>query len=92
MPDRTISILSISCAALVAVYIGLVVVTISFAAWQTDLAGTERATESHIAELEDQYYATMARLSAMDPASEGLTLPAHVHYAVAASAPTLTLR
>ncbi len=92
MPDRTISSLGALVAVLVLAYLGLVVTTVSFAAWQTDLAVSAQDTESSIGSLEGQYYAQVGRLAATDPASLGLSKPSHVSYAVAATAPTLTLR
>ncbi len=92
MPDRTISVLAASCGALIALYIGLVVTTVSYAAWQTDLAAAMRNTDANIASLESQYYAQVARLDSVDPASIGLVTPSSVKYAVMVSGPTLTLR
>lgn len=92
MPDRTISILGWSCAALGAAYLTLVIVTVSMAAWQTELAVSVHETEGDIAELESRYYDAVALIDTADPASLGLVAPANVTYAVKAPAPSLSRR
>ncbi len=92
MPDRTISILSIAAGALVAVYVVLVITTVTFAAWQTDLALTARDAESTIGDLETKYYEQVGVLAATDPRSMNLGKPAAVTYATEAQAPALSLR
>lgn len=92
MPDRTISVLSIAAGALVAVYVVLVVTTVTFAAWQTELALTARDAESTIGNLETRYYGAVGALSATDPGSMNLGKPLAVSYATEAPAPTLSLR
>lgn len=92
MPDRTISILSILCGGLVAVYLVLVVITVSFAAYRTDLASAVRDTEDAIGSLEREYYAAIDRIGETDPGTLGLVKPHAVTYAKSAEAPALSLR
>jgi hypothetical protein len=92
MPDRTISILGYAAAALVAAYLVLVVVTVSLATYQTDLAVLVHETEAQISTLETKYYATVERIDDTSPSSVGLVKPAHVTYAMKAQAPSLSLR
>ena len=92
MPDRAISILSCASAALVAGYLMLVVVTVTLAAWQTNLAVSVHETEQEIARLEARYYAMVAEIDRTDPSALGLTKPANVIYAAASAAPAVSLR
>lgn len=92
MPDRTISFLSIIAGACACAYVGLVVVTVTFAAVQTELALSVRDTESKIGVLEMHYYSQVGELAATDPHSMNLAKPALVSYAVLAEAPSLSLR
>lgn len=92
MPDRTISLLSYAIGALVAAYLTLVVVTVSMAAWQTNLAMQVHETESDIARLEARYYDMVAQIDRTDPGSLGLVAPSKVTYASSQAAPTVTLR
>ncbi|MBU2103405.1 hypothetical protein KKD81_00960 [Patescibacteria group bacterium] len=92
MPDRTISILGYSCAALVVAYLALIIVTVSLAAWQTDLAVEVHVTEGKIAQLENTYYAMVSEIDAANPSSLGLVAPSSVSYAVKAPAPALSRR
>lgn len=80
MSDRIIPVLSLSCGALVTLYVGLVVTTISFATWQTQAVNSVRVTESSIGNLEANYYTTVNRISALDPATMGFVSPAQVEY------------
>jgi hypothetical protein len=91
VPDRIVPVLGIAAVALVAVYLTLVIVTIFFAAWQTQLARTIEDTRSSIPALEDAYYDAIAKIDATDPYSVGLVAPAKVHYVVAARPTGLTL-
>ncbi|MFA9263077.1 MAG: hypothetical protein ACEQSB_07095 [Undibacterium sp.] len=91
-PDRTISILGYSAGTLVALYLGLIVVTVSMAAWQTNLAMEVHETEASIARLEAKYYDTVARIDQTDPSSLGLMKPAKVTYAAKQVAPSVSLR
>ncbi|HEX5774823.1 MAG TPA: hypothetical protein VFY28_02590 [Candidatus Paceibacterota bacterium] len=84
MPDRTISILSYAASGLVIVYVGLVIATVSFAAWRTDLAEAVRDTENRVSVLEREYYDTVERIGRTDPASLGLVKPRAVTYAAMA--------
>lgn len=81
MPDRTLSILSYTASSLVVAYLVLMVATVSFAAWRTDLAEAVRDTENAISTLERDYYDTIERVGATDPASLGLVKPRAVTYA-----------
>lgn len=92
MPDRTISFLSYVAGALLCSYIALVVVTVTYAAIQTDLALTMRDTESAISMVETEYYAQVSQLSATDPSTMQLGKPRMVTYATLLQAPSLTLR
>ena len=92
MPDRTISILGYSSAALIVGYLALVVVTVSLAAWQTNLAVSVHETEQEIARLEGRYYAMVAQIDRTDPGAFGLAKPANVTYAAKAVAPSVSLR
>ena len=92
MPNRTVSILGYACGALVASYLVLVVVTVSMAAWQTNLAMEVHETEADIARLEARYYAMVAQIDRTDPGALGLVAPARVMYATTAAAPSVTLR
>lgn len=73
-------------------YIGLVIVTVTFAAIQTDLALAVRDTETEIGMIETQYYVQVGALAAVDPASLDLRKPSVVTYATLAQAPSLSLR
>ncbi len=90
MPDRTITVLSFTAAAIFALYIVLVIVTITFATVQTSLASSVRSTEGSIAQLETTYYASITKDNASSPASAGLVAPVDVEYAVAKPAQGLS--
>lgn len=92
MPNRTIPVLGYSIAALIATYLVLVVVTVTLAAWQTNLAMEVHETEQEIARLESRYYAMVAEIDRTDPGVRGLVKPAAVTYAASASAPAFSLR
>lgn len=92
MPDRTVSILGYACGALVAGYLALIVVTVSMAAWQTNLAMEVHETEADIARLESRYYDMVAQIDQTDPGSLGLVAPTRVMYATTQTAPSVTLR
>lgn len=92
MPDRTISILGYSTVALIVAYLALVIVTVSLAAWQTDLAVAVHEVEGDIQELEKTYYDTVARLDSTDPGTVGLVAPTAVRYAAKIAAPAVSFR
>lgn len=92
MPSRTIPFLSYTAAALIAVYLVLVVVTVTLAAVQTNLAVEVNEAEQDIVRLESRYYAMVAEIDRVDPGSRGLMKPEGTTYAVSAAAPTVTLR
>jgi hypothetical protein len=80
MSDRLTPTLGIVCAALVTSYVGLMVTTIFFAAWQTQAVSAVRTTESAIGNLEANYYETVNRLGALNPSTLGYVAPAQVEY------------
>lgn len=90
MPDRTIFVLGSVAAALTVVYIGLMITTIFFAAWQTQLARGIDDSRSRIQALETRYYGAISKLDSTDPGSVGLVAPSKVEYVVAARMPGLT--
>lgn len=92
MPSRTIPTLSFALSILVFAYLSLMVVTVSLAAWRTDLAAQVNDAEDAIALLERDYYASVERIGAADPAAHGLAKPARVTYAAMAEAPAVTKR
>lgn len=92
MPNATISFLGYAAAVLLTAYLALVVVTVSLAAWQTNLAVQIHETESELGRLEARYYDLIATIDRTDPATFGLTKPMSVSYAATASAPVMTLR
>lgn len=92
MPSRTIPVLGYACCALLAGYLALVVVTVSMAAWQTNLAVEVYETEQDIARLESRYYAMVAQIDQTSPASRGLQKPVRVTYAAESPAPAFSLR
>lgn len=92
MPSRTISILGFSSAALVVAYLAIMIVTVSLAAWQTDLAMEAHETEQEIGRLERAYYDRVAEIDAKHPSELGLGKPVRVTYAAKAQVPAVTLR
>ncbi|MBU0749958.1 hypothetical protein KKH15_00380 [Patescibacteria group bacterium] len=82
MPSRTITTLSYFTGALLALYLVLVVATVSFAAWQTELAHSVRETEIAIGELETQYYKAIGRINDMNPLEAGFVAPSRIGYVV----------
>lgn len=92
MPDRTISILSLTAGSLVLTYLALMVTTVSMAAWRTDLAAQVRDAENAIVVLEHEYYEAIERVSATNPAAVGLVKPVGVTYAAMVTAPSLSRR
>ncbi|MES2668620.1 MAG: hypothetical protein V4644_02950 [Patescibacteria group bacterium] len=92
MPDRIVTTLGYTAAALVAVYLVLVVVTVSMASWQTNLAMEVHETEAAIASLESRYYDMVKVIDQTDPSALGLEAPERVMYATSQAAPVFTLR
>ncbi|MEK7101168.1 MAG: hypothetical protein AAB921_03665 [Patescibacteria group bacterium] len=92
MPDKTISFLSAIVGGCVVTYIALVIVTVTFAAVQTDLALSVRDTETEIGMIETSYYEQVGALAAVDPSTMNLHKPHAVTYATLAQAPSLSLR
>ncbi|HRH24483.1 MAG TPA: hypothetical protein PK109_02760 [Candidatus Paceibacterota bacterium] len=91
MPHKTIPILGFSCALLFAGYIVLVIATVFFATWETELASSASLTESRIAALETEYFDAIATLSETNVASAGYNHPERVEYVAANGKPTFTL-
>lgn len=90
IPVKTIPLLMVVAGALVATYVALIMSTIMFAAWQTQLATNMDDTRADIARLETKYYAQITSLDGMDPASKGLVKPGNVAYVTASKTPGLT--
>lgn len=90
IPNRIVPVLAVACCALVAVYIVLVVTTIFFAAWETQLARSIEESRASIQGLEDEYYDAIARIDATDPSSLGLVAPRKVEYVAATRVPGLS--
>ncbi len=92
MPNQTVACLGYASAVLVATYLVLIVVTVSMAAWQTNLAMEVHETEADIARLESRYYDMVAQIDRTNPESLGLVAPTRVMYATSAAIPAVTLR
>ncbi len=92
MPKLTLPVLGYSAAALIATYLVLIVVTVSMAAWQTNLAMEVHETEADIARLESRYYDMVAQIDRTDPATRGLVAPKAISYATTQAAPAFSLR
>lgn len=90
MPDRTNFLLGAIAAALAVIYIAIMITTIFFAAWQTQLARGIDDTRSRIQALETRYYSEIAKLDSTDPGSVGLVAPSKIEYVVAARTSGLT--
>jgi hypothetical protein len=84
MPDRTNFILGLAAGALAVIYVGIMITTIIFASWQTQLARGIDDSRSRIQSLEDDYYHAIAKLDNTDPHSVGLVAPSKVEYVTAA--------
>jgi len=90
VPDRLVPMLVSGVAALAGIYVVLMVTTIFFATLQTKLASSIGDTRASIERLESQYYATIARIDATDPASIGLVAPRQITYVTEARDTNLT--
>lgn len=90
LPDRLVPALGAVAVLLTALYITLVITTIFFAAWQTQLARGIDDSRVAIQRLEGRYYAAITAIDATDPSSLGLVTPAHVEYVAASGVPGLT--
>ena len=91
MPNKIIPILGLSCAAVFAGYIVLVIATVFFATWETELASSASLAESRIAALEAEYFDAIAVVSTTNVASAGYHAPERVEYVAANGNPTFTL-
>lgn len=90
LPDRLVPLLAVAAGVLTFVYVALMLTTIFFAAWQTQLARGIDDSRARIHELEGQYYAAIARIDSTDPLAVGLVAPSKIHYVTAARMPGLT--
>lgn len=90
MPDRTVTFLIFTACGIFALYLVMVVITVSYAAVQTSLAADVRATEGTIATLEATYYDAIAHQNGTSPSELGLVAPAQVLYATEKPAAGLT--
>lgn len=91
MPSNLLTYLSASFAAIVGVYLLLVIGTVYLASAQTVLLGQVSDKEGSIGALEARYYSAIAELNDVNPASEGFVTPKDKRYARAAETPALTL-
>lgn len=91
MPNRLLPILRTTFFTLIAVYVVLMISTVSFAAHETDLREAIRYTEASIATLESRYFDAADELTKTDPALLGLGAPVGKRYAREADAPVLSL-
>lgn len=82
MRNRIKLTLSYCAAGLFAVYLTLIVATVYFATWQTELAHSIRETEMAIGELETSYYKAISQLNGVDPYSVGFVTPSTIGYVV----------
>ena len=90
LPNRLVPALGMIAFLLAAIYVALMITTIFFAAWQTQLARGIDDSRVAIERLETQYYVAIARIDATDPYSLGLVAPTRVEYVVASRVPGLT--
>ncbi len=90
LPSRTLMVLSIACAVVFSVYVLLVLTTVYFASYKTELATDIRAQEARMVTLETEYYAAVGRLTASDPETHGFVSPTQVRYVSAGGAPVFT--
>ncbi len=90
MPPKSIAILSLSCGAVFAAYLALIVATVFFATWQSGLSAAARDSEARIAALETEYFAAIDALQATDLSHVGLHEPTKVEYVAANGTPAVT--
>lgn len=90
MSNRLVPILSLLCGVVCSAYIVLVIATIFFATWQTELSLSVRTTESRISVLETEYYDAITKLNTTNVASAGFIAPIQVEYVSASGKPTVT--
>lgn len=84
MPNRAIPVLASVAVLLFVAYVGLVITTISFAAWQSQTASAIGEREERIADLEERYFEEVRRITSADPSTYGLSRPVAVRYVTAA--------
>lgn len=90
LPSRIIRHLAIACGAAFAAYVALVLATVYFASYATELAGEIREREAAIVALETEYYDAVGRLTASDPSALGFVTPSAVRYVSADGVPSFT--
>ena len=90
MPRNIVPYMIMAAGTLFAVYVALVVLTITYATMQTKLADTMGDTQTQITALESSYYASVTQLDTMDPYSDGYVKPTTVDFVAAAPAPALS--
>lgn len=90
MSSKTIPVLSVACISALVLYLALLATTVFFAAWQTELAASLRASETAAGSLETEYYAALDKLSAADASAAGLVKPVAVNYVALGGTPALT--
>lgn len=90
LPNRLVPALGIIAFMLAVLYVALMITTIFFAAWQTQLARGIDESRVAIEKLENWYYDAIARIDATDPSSLGLVAPTHIEYVVAARLPAVS--
>jgi hypothetical protein len=84
MRNHLISILSVSCGALLMLYITLIGTTIFFASWQTETMNTVRISEGQMGNMEANYYSAMNHASTLNPAILGFVTPSNVQFVASA--------
>ncbi len=90
LPQNALRHLAIACGALFAAYVLLVLATVYFASYRTELASDVRSQEAKIVALETEYYDAVGKLTASDPAELGFVEPAAVRYVSARTGPVFT--
>lgn len=89
-PNSTASLLTYIATILAVAYVCCVVVTIYYAAVQTELVATIQETESGITKLERTYYDGVSVLSSTNPFGQGYVRPTEVRYEQAKTSSGLT--
>lgn len=90
LPDRFLSRLFLACGALFGAYVLVMITTIYFASYASELTGSIREREASVVALETEYYAAIGVLSESDPAALGFVSPLRVEYVASAGAPAFS--
>lgn len=90
LPNKSLSILALACAAAFVVYVALMVTAIYFASSATELAGIARAKEADVVALETRYYDAIREITKTDPAALGFVTPTEVNYVAATGFPAFS--